>query len=319
LKEGPPARRPFFYCARKNTFEDAIMDQPEQDMTAARRLGFAPDARVLIINADDFGMCHDQNEATIEGLTSGLFTSSTILVTCPWFEEAAEFGRSNPGADLGVHLTLTSEWERYKWGPVLGRTAVPSLVDARGYLWRDVPEVYASDRLDEVEAELRAQIDKAIHAGIAPTHLDSHMGPLHLRADYHEIYVRLARDYRLPIRRASRRVMHQLAMNSIVEEMERDGILCPDNFVFEGPPSPADTEAYWTNLIRSLKTGITEVLCHPALARTELRGCARDAQQREADFRYFTSDKTRRLLADEGIQRIGYRELRDAMRGGQSA
>jgi predicted glycoside hydrolase/deacetylase ChbG (UPF0249 family) len=289
------------------------------ETTTAARLGYAPDARVLIINADDFGMCHDQNEATIEALTSGLFTSSTILVTCPWFEEAAEFGRSNPGIDLGVHLTLTSEWERYKWGPVLGRRAVPSLVDARGYLWSDVPEVFANDRLDEAEEELQAQIEKALAAGLDVTHLDSHMGPLHLRADYHEIYVRLARDYRLPIRRVSRRVMHQLGMDSIVAEMERDDILCPDNFVFDGPPSPAATSEYWTNLIRNLKSGVTEILCHPALARSELRGCARDAEQREADFRYFTSDAARRLLADEGIARIGYRELRDAMRARQTA
>jgi predicted glycoside hydrolase/deacetylase ChbG (UPF0249 family) len=295
------------------------MDTETHDTTAATRLGYPSDARLLIINADDFGMCHDQNEATIEGLTSGLFTSSTILVTCPWFEEAAEFGRNHPGADLGVHLTLTSEWERYKWGPVLGRRAVPSLVDARGYLWSDVPEVFANDRLDEAEEELRAQIEKALAAGIDVTHLDSHMGPLHLRADYHEIYVRLARDYRLPIRRASRRVMHQLGMDSIVEEMERDDILCPDNFVFEGPPSPADTVGYWTNLIRNLKSGVTEILCHPALARSELRGCARDAEQREADFRFFTSDRARRLLADEGIERIGFRGLRDAMRAHSAA
>ena len=106
-----------------------IRNRPE---TMAERLGYAADARVLIINADDFGMCHDQNEGVIRGLTDGLFTSSTILVTCPWFEEAADFARTNPAADLGVHLTLTAEWDRYKWGPVLGRRAVPSLVDERG-------------------------------------------------------------------------------------------------------------------------------------------------------------------------------------------
>src|SRR5208282_6389210 len=145
------------------------------EVSMAEKLGYRAGARVLIINADDFGMCHDENEATIEGLTSGLFTSSTILVTCPWFEEAAEFARSHPSADLGVHLTLTSEWDRYKWGPVLGARAVPTLVDARGYLWPDVPPVYEHDRLDEVEAELRAQIDKALAAGVDVTHLDSHM------------------------------------------------------------------------------------------------------------------------------------------------
>ena len=131
---------------------------------------------MLIINADDFGMCHDQNEGVIGGLQEGLFTSSTILVTCPWFEEAAEFARNNPGADLGVHLTLTAEWDSYKWGPVLGRRAVPSLVDERGYLWQTVAQVYEHARLDEAEAELRAQIEKALAAGIDVTHLDSIWG-----------------------------------------------------------------------------------------------------------------------------------------------
>src|SRR5712692_7901376 len=130
--------------------------------STAERLGYAADARILILNADDFGMCHDQNEGVIKGLTQGLFTSSTILVTCPWFEEAADFARNHPGADLGVHLTLTSEWDRYKWGPVLGREAVPSVVDDRGYLWPDVPSVFTNDRIEEAEAELRAQIEKAL-------------------------------------------------------------------------------------------------------------------------------------------------------------
>ncbi len=106
---------------------------PESKSTA-ERLNYAPDARILIINADDFGMCHDQNEGVIQGLTHGLFTSSTILVTCPWFEEAADFACRHPEADLGVHLTLTAEWDRYKWGPVLGRKAVPSLFNQGGYL-----------------------------------------------------------------------------------------------------------------------------------------------------------------------------------------
>jgi predicted glycoside hydrolase/deacetylase ChbG (UPF0249 family) len=293
---------------------DASKEAPE--LTTAERLGYTRDARLLMINADDFGMCHDENEATIAGLGYGLFTSSTILVTCPWFEEAAEFARSHPAADLGVHLTLTSEWATYKWGPVLGAKAVPSLTDARGYLWPDVPEVFAGDKLDEVEAELRAQIDKALAAGVDVSHLDCHMGPLHLRADYHEIYARLACDYRLPIRMTSRSFMRKMGMGEILSTIDRDGILYPDNFIVGGPKSPDDTESYWTNLLRNLRTGITEIYCHPALARDELRNCARDAAQREADFRFFTSEQTRRLLKDEGIELIGYRRLRDAMRSG---
>ncbi|HUA35435.1 MAG TPA: polysaccharide deacetylase family protein [Candidatus Binataceae bacterium] len=288
------------------------------EASTSERLGYSKDARVLIVNADDFGMCHDANQATIEGLTHGLFTSSSILVTCPWFEEAADFARSHPDADLGVHLTLNSEWSRYKWGPVLGARAVPSLIDEGGYLWPDVPKVFERDHLDEAERELRAQIEKALLAGIDVTHLDSHMGPLHFRADYHELYLRLARDYRLPIRLAGRSRLETMGFHSIVEQIERDGIVHPDHLFFEGPSSPEDTSKYWTSLIRSLRPGATEILCHPAYAREELRACAHDPEQREADFRFFTSDGARRLVGDEGIELIGYRPLRDLMRGASS-
>ena len=247
-------------------------------------------------------------------MQEGLFTSSTILVTCPWFEEAAEFARNYPAADLGVHLTLTAEWDRYKWGPVLGRDAVPSLVDARGYLWQTVAQVYEHARLDEAEAELRAQIEKAFAAGIDATHLDSHMGTLQLRADYHEIYARLADEYRLPIRLASRRRIGTEGMGAILDQLDAAGVVTPDHLVFYGPSSVAETESYWTNLIRTLKPGLTEILCHPALARYELKSCARDALQREADFHYFTSDKTRQLIKDECVEMVGFRELRDLMR-----
>ena len=291
-------------------------DTTAERVSTAQRLGYPAGARVLIVNADDFGMCHDQNEGAMQGLTRGLFTSGTILVTCPWFEEAAEFARENPAVDLGVHLTLTAEWPRYKWGPVLGARAVPSLVDGRGYFFATVNDVYEHARLDEAERELRAQIEKALAAEIDVTHLDNHMGTLHFRADFHDIYVRLAHEYRLPIRMASRRIMRREGLGAIVDQVDEYGIVTTDHLVFPGPPSLDQTEDYWTTLIRSLKPGVTEVLCHPALAREELRHCADDPDQREADFRYFMSDKTRRLIADEGIEMCGYRKLRDLMRGG---
>ncbi len=285
----------------------------KQETSTAERLGYGADARVLILNADDFGMCHDQNEGVIRGLKEGVFTSSTILVTCPWFEEAAEFARNNPQADLGVHLTLTAEWDSYKWGPASARHSVPSLVDARGYLWQTVAEVYEHARLDEAEAELRAQIEKALAAGIDASHLDSHMGTVQLREDYHEIYARLANEYRLPIRLASRKMMRN-QMPAILDQLDAAGVTTPDHLVFQGPAKVEETERYWTELIRSLFPGVTEILCHPAIARDELKSCARDALQREADFRYFTSEKTRQLIKDEGIKMAGFRALRDLMR-----
>src|SRR5271155_4473366 len=290
------------------------MSMTNETKSTAERLGYDASARVLILNADDFGMCHDQNEGVMRGLKEGLFTSSTILVTCPWFEEAAAFARKNPDADLGVHLTLTAEWDSYKWGPVRGARAVPSVVGASGYLWQTVAQVYEHARLDEAEAELRAQIEKALAAGIDVTHLDNHMGTLQLRADYHEIYARLAGEYRVPIRLASRRRIGIEGMGAILDQLDVAGVVTPDHLVFSGPPSVAQTEAYWTNLIRTLKPGVTEILCHPAIARDELKTCARDAMQREVDLRYFTSDKTRRLIMDEGVEMVGFRELRDLMR-----
>ena len=293
------------------------MANHEKEISTAERLGYKADARVLIINADDFGMWHDQNEGVMTGLKEGVFTSSTILVTCPWFEEAAEFARKNPAADLGVHLTLTAEWDAYKWGPVLGARAVPSLVDERGYLWQTVAQVYEHARLDEAEAELRAQIEKAVAAGIDVSHLDSHMGTLQLRVDYHEIYARLANECRVPIRLASRRRIGTEGMGTILDQLNAFGVVTPDHLVFYGPSKVEETESYWTNLLRTLKPGVTEILCHPALARDELKSCARDAFQREADFRYFTAHKTRKLLADEGVELVGFRELRSLMRAGQ--
>ncbi len=283
-------------------------------MNTAARLGFGADARLLIVNADDFGLCRDENDATIEGLERGIFSSSTILVPAPGFDQAAEFARRTPEADLGVHLTLNSEWPGWRYGPVLGRDAVPSLVDEAGFLWPEVTSVYAHARLDEAEAELRAQIDRAIAAGIDPTHLDCHLGPLQLRRDYHELYVRLAADYRLPIRVTPRAMLRRMGLGAIIEQLDAAGIYYPDNFVLGGYRTAETADAYWTAVMRNLAAGVSEIYCHPAYAREELRSFARDAPKREADFRFFIGEKARRLIAQEGIQLIGYRRLRAAMR-----
>jgi predicted glycoside hydrolase/deacetylase ChbG (UPF0249 family) len=284
-------------------------------LTTARRIGLEPEVRALIVNADDFGLCRDENQATIEGLERGIFTSATILAPAPGFDDAVEAVRRLPAADLGVHLTLNSEWPNYRWGPVLGREAVPSLVDAAGFLWPDVAAVYAHARLDEAQAELRAQIDRVIAAGIDPTHLDCHMGPLHLRADFHELYVDLARAYRLPIRVTPRAMLRRMGLGAIVEQLDTAAILYPDNLILGGRRSPATVEEYWSGVLRALPPGVSEIYCHPAYAGAELRGFAHDGTKREADFRFFTGDKARELIAFEGIQLIGYRKLREAMRG----
>ena len=291
---------------------------PERTQTVAERLGYATDARLLIINADDFGMCHAENAATIAGLELGAFCSATVMVPCPWFEEAVAFARRMPAADLGVHVTHTSEWATYKWGPVSGRSAVPSLVDGGGNLHRDVESIYAHARLDEIGLETRAQIDRALAAGIDVTHLDSHMGTLQLDVNYHDLYVRLAAEYRLPIRMASRRWMRDMGMGQILDQADRLGVLAPDHFWYGGPPTPDDTPTYWTEVLRALQPGVSELYLHAALDAPEMRAISDSWAQRAADHRFFTAPSTRTLLENLGITLIGYRPLRDLQHRWQS-
>jgi len=287
----------------------------ERTQTTAQLLGYPADARLLIINADDFGMCHAENVATIDGLEGGAFCSATIMVPCPWFADAAAYARRTPTADLGVHVTHTSEWDTCRWGPVCGRGTAPSLVDSQGYFFRDVPSLYAQARLDEVERETRTQIDTALAAGIDVTHLDSHMGTVQLDARYHELYVRLAADYRLPIRMAPRAMLRTMGMDQVLALADRAGVLAPDYFWYGGPPNPEATSEYWTGRLRDLPAGVNEIYVHAAIDTPEARAMMPAAwAQRVADTAFFQAASTRALVRELGIALIGYRAVRDAQR-----
>lgn len=285
----------------------------ETGTTTAARLGYPSGLRLLMINADDFGLCDDANSATIEGLMAGTFTSATIIVPAPGFAEAASFAAANTQIDCGVHLTLNSEWPDWRWGPVLGGLRVPSLVDESGFFHPTVHSLFAYARLEEVAAELNAQIERALDSGIDVTHLDCHMGPLHLRADYHEIYAGLARRYRLPIRIPPRTTMHRLGMTDALTRLDAEGILYPDNFISGVRRTPQTAESCWNRVLDSVPAGISEIYCHPARAGGQISRIARDHAQREADFNFFTLNASR-IIESSGIRRINYRALRTAMR-----
>ena len=282
--------------------------------TLCERLGYAPDTRLLIINADDFGMCHAANAATIDGLSPGAYTSSTIMVPCPWFAETAAYAKTTPEADLGVHLTTTSEWETLKWGPVAARGDVASLVDERGHFPRDIRSVYRRASLDEVERECRAQIDQALAAGIDVTHLDSHMGTMQLEPRYHELYLRLAADYRLPLRMASARLLDRMGVPGMREIAHSLGVLAPDELWFNGPPEPAATAGFWNRLFEKLQPGVNEIIVHAGYDQPELRACCPAWEQRVVDHDFFMAESTHARLRALGIVPIGYRDLREAQR-----
>ena len=280
----------------------------------AKLLGYASDATLLIVNADDFGMCHAGNVATVEGLENGVYSSTTVMVPCPWFPDAVGQVRAHPEWDVGIHLTHTSEWTGFRWGPVAGASTVPSLVDEQGFFHSTFEAVYRHARLDEVERETRAQIETALAVGIDVTHLDSHMGVLQRDARYHELYVRIAAEYRLPIRMMNRATMASVGMNAVVELADRLGILMPDHFQYGGHWHAEDAVEYWSGVLRNLQPGVTDVYVHPAKPWPEIEALAADAAKRIASSIFFASSETDALLTTLGVHRIGYRPIRDLQR-----
>src|SRR5829696_5168409 len=177
-----------------------LLVEARSQTSVAERLGYPRDAKLLIVHADDLGMAHSVNAATMKAFESGLVNSGSIMVPCPWLPEIAVYARANPQADLGLHLTLTSEWTSFRWGPVMPKDRVTSLLDKDGYLYLTETEAASHADPKEVELEITAQIARARALGIQPTHLDSHMGTLYQNKALFEVFLRVARQKKLPVR-----------------------------------------------------------------------------------------------------------------------
>jgi predicted glycoside hydrolase/deacetylase ChbG (UPF0249 family) len=282
----------------------------------AERLGYKPTDKILIVNGDDSGMCHAANLATIEALEKGLMRSATIMVPCPWFPEIAAYARQNPGKDFGIHLCHTSEWAKYRWGPVAGREKVPGLVDSDGYLWRGVEDVYQHATPEEALLEGRAQINRALAAGIDVTHLDSHMGTLQFNPEYLKVYLQLAIEFELPLRMASQETMIRFGQPELRSQVAAKGIVFTDYFVYDELKNEKDNvKSFWLEVVKNLKPGVTELYIHAALPTDELKAITGTWSLRSQEFEVFThDDQMKRLVAEQKIILLGYRPLRDLQR-----
>jgi chitin disaccharide deacetylase len=289
---------------------------PTRAQTLAERLGYRPDEKILILNGDDTGMCHTANQATLDCLREGLMTSATIMVPCPWFPEIAAHAKANPASDFGLHLVQTSEWKGYRWGPVASRDQVPGLLDPDGYLWSEAPQVYAKASPREALLESRAQIRKALAAGIDVTHLDSHMGVLQYQPAYLEVYRQLAVEFDLPVRMAAQADFDKAGMPHWRAKFAADGILFTDDFVHDmGYSKPEAVKAFWMRRLAELKPGVTEIFIHAGRPTEELKSITGSWAVRSAEFETFTHDPEIRALLDrQGVKRIGYRVIRDLQR-----
>ena len=284
--------------------------------TLAEHLGYKATDKLLIINGDDTGMCHAANTATIDSLERGLMTSATIMVPCPWFTEIARYAKANPGKDFGVHLCHTSEWQVYRWGPVAPREKVPGLVDNEGYLWRSVPEVYQHATPEEALTEARAQVRKALDAGIDVTHLATHMGALNFDPRYAQVYLQLGREFNLPLRLPSQVTAARFGFSDLREQFASKGIVFPDYLIYdELDEEKSGVKQFWMKILRNLKPGVTELFIHAAKPTEELRHITNSWKIRSEEYEAFTNDESvRKLVKDLGIIRIGYRPLRNLQR-----
>ncbi len=273
--------------------------------TLAERLGHDPSARLLIVNADDLGFCHSANVGVFECLRTGLVTSATLMVPCPWAREAAARYR---GEDVGVHLTLNAEHELYRWGPI---THAPSLLGGDGGFPRTVEDVWDHADLDEVRRECRAQVERAILWGFDVSHLDSHMGTLQMRPEFFDVYLDMAVEFRLPVRMVGRRVEELLGFPARQLAAEA-GVVFPDQtLLVPGVGSRATFERH----LDRLAPGVTEMFLHPAVDSPELRAVATDWDQRVDDHALVCAGGwLRDAVAAAGVTLIGYRALRELAR-----
>ena len=280
-----------------------------QSRSVAERLGYPAETKLLILHADDLGVAHSVNVASFDALDKGAISSASIMIPTPWVGEVAAYARTHPNADLGLHLTLTSEWQTYRWGSVESKDNVQSLLDSTGTFPSETAPVTAKAKSVEAERELRAQVERALALGIHPTHLDSHMGALFTSNDLIATYIKVAHHYRLPF----------LAIRgnppgvTTVPLSPNDVVL--DNVIVASPDAPRDHwKEFYLNAIANLKPGLTEIIVHLGHDDAELQAVTVNHEPygsawRQRDYDVVTSPEFKKALEDNHVVLVRWRDL----------
>ena len=291
------------------------MSKAEQLLQA---LGYDNDQKLLMIHADDAGLSHSENQATIEALKRGLVNSYSIMVPCPWFYEIAEFALKYPNFDYGIHLTLTCEWNSYKFGPVLGQKEVPSLVDAQGYFFKSRNEVLNKARSGELKKELCAQIDRAFSFGLKPSHLDCHMYTLGASHEFLTLYREIGKLYQLPVMLNSKLITevsgNKTAGAPLENEVMIDHLYLGNYIDFEN----GRLSDYYANSLKKLQPGLNMILIHTAYDNHEMRAITKNhpnfgAAWRQIDLDFFTSDQCENLIKEQKVQMVSWAAIKNLL------
>ncbi len=286
----------------------------------AERLGYPAGKKVIMLHADDIGMCPEANIAAKKYLLAGDIQSAAAMPPCPNFEEIIAWAIEHPEIDMGLHLALTSEWKTWRWPSVSPVEEVPGLIDSEGKLWRSVEEVVMNASPDEVEKEVRAQIEKSIALGYRPDHIDTHMGTLFGSPEFMKRYLSIAMEYGIPANAID------LSNPEVVSKFREAGYPITDDVVdfmatytlpkvdnFTSAPTNAKTYeeklAVFKELVRSLEPGLTEIIFHPSVDTEQLKTITGSWQQRIWESQMFSDPEMKKFFEDEGIIFTNWKEI----------
>ena len=322
----------FLFCFI--TLSSITLNAQNTDSTYAEKLGYPKNTKVVILHVDDVGMSFDSNEGAINAMTKGVATSCSIMMPCPWVPAFAHYMKEHPGLDAGLHLTLTSEWKGYRWGPLAGKSATPGLTDAEGAMWPDVQDVAQHASADEVDKEIRAQLDRARSMGIEPTHLDTHMGTLFATPAFTERYVKLGMEQHIPVMvPAGHATLIQQQMHfpdAFLQQIRATGKLLwnaglpvlddlhnesydwkiPDDIKNDDKKLQAFKTEKYIAALKSLKPGVTMVIMHCTAPSEIFQYISDSGPVRKADMLAMMDPSFKKALTDEGIILTTWRELK---------
>src|ERR1044071_1900181 len=292
----------------------------QDNRTFAERLGWKSNEVVVVLHVDDVGMSHSSNLGAIEATEKGVATSCAVMMPCPWVSEIARYLKEHPQVDSGVHLALNSEWKLYRWGPVAGKAQVPGLVDEEGCLWPRVEQVALKASADEIEREIRAQVDRAETLGIPITHLDSHMGTLFVRPDYYERLAKVGIEKGIPVLVVGGNGAHlapeeRLAAAQLlpwIKKVWNSGLpVLDDLFTGFTGLKVEDKGERLAALLKDLKPGLTEILFHASQPTEEFPLITGSSRARLADLKALTDPRVKKAIEEKGIILTTWRELKE--------
>lgn len=297
----------------------AQSDKTKKESTWAEKLNYPKGKKILLLHMDDIGMCPEANTAAIRYIENKNIMSAAVMMPCPNAVEFIEWAKTHPTAEIGLHLTLTSEWQEYRWPPVSDAAKVPGLVDPDGKFWHEVPDVVIHASAQEVETEIRAQIEKCLALGYSPTHLDTHMGTLYGSVEYTKAFYKVAEEYNIPANAID------MSDPDFVSQFKRQGypfndeVLSTsnkyqlpklDNFTSVGAGATYEQKRdKFLALVKSLKPGLTEIIFHPSVQTDNLESITGSWQQRVWEAELFSDPIVTEFFRKEGIMITNWKEI----------